>query len=85
MVQNWRISMSAIAATLGASVVVYLVGLIYCRSAPDYREELLHEPLTAPEVGHLQLIPLPDRFFAYIYSSPAASQVYWLYSYIVRR
>lgn len=75
MVQNWRISMSAIAATLGASVVVYLVGLFYCRSAPDYREELLREPLTAPEVCYLQLIQRPGRFFAHICSGPAAAQV----------
>ncbi|KAK9823059.1 hypothetical protein WJX81_005352 [Elliptochloris bilobata] len=47
VVNNWRVSMTVMASMLGVSVVIYVVGLLYCRSAPDYREELLHKPLAS--------------------------------------
>ena len=41
--------MTAMVSTLAISVAIYAVGLWFCRSAPDYREELLTEPLAARE------------------------------------
>ncbi len=49
-INNWRVSMSVITAPLGLSVLIYLAGTLCSRSAPDYREELLREPLATPEV-----------------------------------
>ena len=46
---KWRLSMTIMASTLAISVGIYAVGLWFCRSAPDYRAELLRQPLTARE------------------------------------
>ena len=46
---KWRISMTIMASTLAISVGIYAVGLWFCRTAPDYREEVLRQPLTMRE------------------------------------
>lgn len=48
---KWRISMTVMASTLAISVGIYAVGLWFCRTAPDYREELLRQPLTMREAS----------------------------------
>jgi len=60
-INNWRVSMSVITAPLGLSVLIYLAGTLCSRSAPDYREELLREPLATPEVRPLAAAGLSPR------------------------